>query len=62
MTFHANKATVTVAGVALVMIVSFTATAFASPCHDSADPRSNITDNARPVEAHQGESQGAGFR
>jgi hypothetical protein len=56
------KTPTTAAGIALVVIASFTATAFASHCHDSADPQTNVTDNAQPAEVRQGESSAADFR
>jgi hypothetical protein len=62
MMFRAIKVPTTVAGIALVVIVSFTATAVASHCHDSADPQTNVTDNAQPAEVRQGESPAADFR
>jgi len=62
MIFRAIKAPTTVAGLALLVVVSFTATAFASHCHDSADPQTNVTDNVQPAAANQGASPAADFR
>ena len=59
---RAIKAPTTVAGIALVVIASFTATAFASHCHDSADAQTNVTDNVQPAEVKQGDSSVADFR
>jgi hypothetical protein len=62
MTLRAIKAATTVVGIALIVTVSFTATAFASHCHDSADPQTNVTDNVQQAEVKQGESPAADFR